>query len=142
MWARDIALSEEPEGLYCPPLDRRKGYAHYDEPILDWYGGLFDLVYVTLHPFAWVEGWDPSCIRHGTTIIKRWELPPDVHMKEVLESAGERSALGADERHRALAAMKSQGVGISWTEVAQRTGFADVKAVNRALLTTVASLRP
>jgi hypothetical protein len=132
----------EPGMLHLPPLDRRKGYPAVDEPILHWYRGIFDVAYVALHPFVHVPGKDRPVVDHGPVFIKRWELPADADIKGVLAAASAQSKATAEERQQLLSDLKARGIAVPWRAVAERAGLAGLGALNRALLTITAALRP
>ncbi|GGF86734.1 hypothetical protein GCM10007301_53310 [Azorhizobium oxalatiphilum] len=123
-----------PPRLVAPP---------YDTAILPWYGGRFDAAFVALHPFFALPGVDPAACAHGTLVMERDEVPEGMSLRDHLDAqqAGRHADVTLDEDAVDMAA-KAQGIAMSWSVLAARAGFADHRAVNRALRTHIRALKP
>lgn len=113
-----------------------------DTPLSDYYHGMFDAVFVALHPFFTLPGTHPLDCDYGTPISYRSELPDDVDLIPHAEAAeAERSKqkrVDWDEAHR-RARLHSRP--ISWRKMTGALHFADHRLIDRALRTNIGGLR-
>ncbi len=130
---RVVVVSEE---LIKP--DRRITYPDYDVPILEWYDGIFDSVYVALHPFHRIEGHHPNQFDYQTAVHDATKLSTE----EVTEMINRpRPPDGRDGHALYLSLAKRDAVPVNWCNVGESVALPDLAATNRALLTTILALK-
>lgn len=56
-------------------VDRRITSPHYDAPFLRWYEGIFESVYIALHPFVKIAGVNPASASQPILYVDRASLP-------------------------------------------------------------------
>jgi hypothetical protein len=113
-----------------------------DGPLLEYYQGHFDAVFLALHPFVRIESMHPLQCQSGTIVIDRSEIPEDVDLLEYSDRLGhERGATAQFDWAETVRSMKSQGIAISWREVATAIGFDDLRRMDRALRTNILGLK-
>jgi hypothetical protein len=112
-------------------------------PLLDFYRGTFDAVYVALHPFFRISGLNPLRCQYGSVVLQRSEMPEGVGLLDYMKQLDAERSLNlpiaegeVDER------AKREGVIVPWREVGSHCGLDDARAINRALRTIILGLRP
>jgi len=122
------------------PIDKLTSYPSYNEPILGWYAGAYDLAYVALHPFVRIPGLDPALCSPWTTHIDRSDLPADQDLLDAIRAKESTEDLKFSP-HVVDELTKRRGITLSWSEVGKAVGFTNVADINRALLTSIGALK-
>lgn len=111
-------------------------------PLLDFYRGTFDAVYIAVHPFFRIPGLDPLRCDYGSAVVQRSEMPDDVDLLGYMEQLRIERALTyqvaaseVDER------AKREGLIVPWREIGLHCGLDGARAINRALRTIILGLR-
>lgn len=113
-----------------------------DTPLPDYYRGMFDAVFVALHPFFTVPGTHPLDCDYGAPIAYRSELPDDVDLVAYMDAAeAERSKQKRVDWDEARRRMRLHSRLISWREMTDALHFADHRIIDRALRTNIGGLR-
>lgn len=123
-------------------VDRRITDPHYDEQFLTWYEGVFESVYIALHPFCKIAGIDPASAPRAVLVVDRSTLPDKPLTMDVVKalSAQNKEHLSLDLP--ALQRMEKEvGVPVSWAEVRTACGFDSIAQVNTALLITIMAIK-
>jgi hypothetical protein len=126
-----------------PPskVDRRITNPHYDMPFLKWYDGIFDAVYIALHPFCKIECIGPQDAPRPVQNIKRSALPPEPLTLDTVRSLSQKyqdsfsmdlNTLQIEEKQR--------GIPVSWDHVKMACGFQSIAKLNKALLTIIMAI--
>lgn len=111
-------------------------------PLLDFYRGTFDAVYIALHPFFRIPGLDPLRCEYGSTVVLRSEMPEGVDLLAYVEQLRTEKALS----HQVAASeveerAKREGLIVPWREIGVRCGLGEAREINRALRTIILGLR-
>lgn len=114
-----------------------------EEPLRAFYRGTFDAVFIAVHPFFRIAGLDPLQCQHGSVVVHRSDLPEDVDLLDYFKQLDAERAIGhpiapseVDDR------AKHEGSVVSWREIGRRCDLSDMRAISRALRTTILGLRP
>lgn len=123
-------------------VDRRIYEPFYDEPFLKWYDGIFDAVYIALHPFYFIEGVDPSKSERRNLNFLRADIEGALSIEKLNKISEANSNYYEIGSESIQFLQKQKGVKIAWNEVRSACGFNSLSQVNRALKTLIRSLRP
>lgn len=123
-------------------VDRRIHAPFYDEPFLKWYEGIFDSVFIALHPFFVIDGVDPSNAERRVQYVERAGIPGELTLEKVNEAAEEKRKTFDVDFKSIQTLQKQKGVKKTWNEVKTACGFSSLSLLNRALKTLILALRP
>jgi len=112
----------------------------YDKPFLTWYDGIFESVFIALHPFVRIEGIEPESAPRPVLVIDRAELPERLTLDSINKVSEQYKHQFSIDLPALQRMEKSRGVRVSWEEIRKACGFDTIAQVNRALLTTILAL--
>lgn len=123
-------------------VDRRITDPHYDAPFLTWYDGIFEAVFIALHPFVKIDGIDPAAAPRPVLVVDRSSvlderLTMDV-VNKVSEEYGEQFPIDLPELQNME---KKIGTPVSWEDIKVACGFDSIRQIDTALLTTIMAIK-
>lgn len=123
-------------------VDRRITDPHYDTPFLTWYEGIFESVYIALHPFCKIPEVDPASVPRPVLVVDRTKLPDEPLTMEVVNNVSEQYREQFSMDLPALQKLEKQvGIPVSWEDVRTACGFDSIAQVDTALLTTIMAIK-
>lgn len=123
-------------------VDRRNTNPHYDAPFLAWYEGVFESVYIALHPFCKIAEIDPASAPRSVQVFNRLSLPDEPLTMVVMKALSEQNEQHLSVTLPQLQRMEKQvGLRVSWAEVRTACGFDSIAQVNTALLTIIMAIK-
>jgi hypothetical protein len=122
-------------------VDRRITDPHFGAPFLEWYDGIFDSVYIALHPFVTIEGMDPADAARAAVVINRNNIPAETLSTELIHQLFEqRKQSQLFDLETVQVREKEIGCRVSWEQIRKSCGFSSILDVNRALLSIIMSI--
>jgi hypothetical protein len=123
-------------------VDRRITDPHYDAPFLTWYDGIFEAVFIALHPFVKIDGIDPAAAPRPVLVVDRSTVPDERltmdAVNKVSEEYTERFSIDLPELQRME---KKLGTPVSWEDVKVACGFDSIGQIDTALLTIIMAIK-
>jgi hypothetical protein len=127
-WFIDEALSQMSE------VDRRITDPHPDVPFLEWYRGIFDAVFIALHPFCAIKDFDPALAQRAVNVISREDLPERISINPIV-ALSKAQNLEKESIKVIRLSEKTVGKPVYWDQIRKACGFESLAQLNRALLT-------
>jgi hypothetical protein len=123
-------------------IDRRITEPHYNAPFLAWYEGIFESVYIAIHPFFKIEGITPDKAPRPNIFISREDVTEETLKLAVVDKISNEYSDQFPVDLKTLQKMeKNIGALISWEEIRLSCGFNSIAQVNAALLTIIMAIR-
>ena len=123
-------------------VDRRITDPHYDAPFLTWYDGIFEAVFIALHPFVKIDGIDPAAAPRPVLVVDRSTVPDERLTMDVVnkvsEDYREQFPIDLPELQNLE---KKLGKLVSWEDVRVGCGFDSIAQIDIALLTIIMAVR-
>lgn len=120
--------------------DIRTTYPGTSEPILKQVEGLYDSVFVALHPFVSIEGCEVRDPHVGAVCVNRSEIEGDLSLALIQQMQSERSKERTLDYESYQKLAKVSGQKVDWLKVGEGCGL-NRQAMNRALLTSTLALK-
>ncbi len=115
-----------------------------DGPWLTFYGGAYDAAFVAVHPFYTIPGHQSREYAPRTVHIKRSALGADLSGSQLVAAADQIAGahcLGRLDPSLVDGLAKQSGCQVTWKQLGSQVGLDTLGAVNRALCTSIGSLR-
>lgn len=123
-------------------VDRRITSPHYDAPFLRWYEGIFESVYIALHPFVKIAGVNPASASQPILYVDRASLPNEPLTMEIVNMLSKQNADNFSFDVPLLQEMeKKVGVSVSWAEIITACEFVSNSQLNKTLLAVIKAIR-
>lgn len=128
------------EGDHLPYEERTYDYRisyPYPEPILQYFKDIYDKVFVALHPFLRIDGFDPSTTAKGKLILDRSSIEGKLTI-EVLDELRKKEDERADMQYSTFEKYsKMVGERVSWSSVGMCCQLQEPKNMCRALYAAI-----
>jgi hypothetical protein len=122
-------------------VDRRITDPHFGAPFLEWYNGIFNSVFIALHPFVTIEGMDPGEAERPVLVVNRNDIPAETLNLDLMHQiAGQRKEGLSFDLETVQTREKEIGSRVSWQHIKESCGFTSIRDVNRALLAIIMAI--
>jgi hypothetical protein len=122
-------------------VDRRISDPHYNEPFLSWYAGLFDQVFLALHPFSTVAALDPEIVQYQTTVLDRKQIEGPLTLQKYVQLSQAANATKTVDKNEFAKAQKERGVRILWKRICEDNGISSFHSLNRMLMSQIGAVK-
>jgi hypothetical protein len=113
-----------------------------DTPFLTWYEGVFESVYIALHPFCKIDGIDPVAATRPVIVVDRSNVPNELLTIDVLNKLSEQHTEQLSVTLPDLQNMEKKfGKSLSWEDIRVGCGFDSIRQIDRALLTIIMAIK-
>lgn len=122
-------------------IDRRISDPHFSEAFLSWYEGIYDQVYIALHPFSKVGDIDPEDVQYQTAFIDRNQIEGPLTFEKYAQLSHAASANKLINKTEFASVQKRQGQRITWKAMCEACNIDSLSRLNRLLMTKIQAVK-
>lgn len=118
-------------------VDRKITEPQYNEEFLSWYAGIFDEVFIALHPFSTIAELNPENVQYQTTIIDKNKVEGPLTFQKYAQMSHAASASKLMNKAELCKVQKRRGQRITWKSICEAVGLNSINELNHLLMVQI-----